>query len=79
MITTDWEKEFYEIDGSVSSKTQGKYKDFIESLLSRKEEEVRKEVVRYIRSNTVNAWSCTPGPIVEVHKDILEAATNPKQ
>lgn len=31
--TASWEKEFDRIDGSVSSKTQEKYKSFIHSLL----------------------------------------------
>ncbi len=67
--TTDWEKEFDELIGPSSKAVDyfysPKIKDFIESLLSRKEEEVVEGIYKFpawfdekLKSEFYDMWKC---------------------
>lgn len=78
--TTDWREEFdenYSYWESTSTSEGEMIKDFIRTLLSRKEEEVRKEILERLEKA-----KCDPGDIVTgwvVNMDEVRAATHPKQ
>lgn len=75
--STDWEKEFDERFGSLRFRGNPKdaMKAYIRTLLSRKEEEVLKEILERLEKA-----KCDPGDIVTgwvVNMDEVRAATHP--
>lgn len=70
---TDWREEYEEKFGHLEESWA--LKPFIESLLSRKEEEARKEVVGYIKAFAATSDVLTVGQAQEVIALIDEATS----
>jgi len=81
----DWEKELEKVcddaayfnDGLLDASSRKSLHAFIQSLLSRKEEEVRKKVMEFIRAKS-NSYNIN-GKFLTIDESVLEAATHPKQ